>query len=105
MTADGWTPPETWLVVYDLDGQFLAMPNEESSIDSAVTTLLTDGKDALLHVVLVTGEEYAVLASCVRGWLLSTPSARARGREHAAFRKREALEHSRRQGWSPDADE
>lgn len=48
------------------------------SLDAAVTQWLDTGRDSVVHVGLLCGDEYAVLASAITSWRVCTPAGRAR---------------------------
>jgi hypothetical protein len=91
-----WTPPRSFLRVYDQsNGVWRVMAHEESKIDAAVTKWVEKHADSLLHLELVEGGEAVSLASDVRSWCLSSPEIRERGRQFDAM----LAEEEKASGW------
>jgi len=71
-----WTPPESWLVVFEIaNGSTHIDPSDEGALDAAVTRYLESGgtRDELLCLTLSEGGTYRIRASQVSSWYLSTP--------------------------------
>lgn len=72
-----WTPPPSFLRVFDARGGVVRlMVSEESKLDAAVERHLETGRDSLLHLEFVEGGEYITLASEITSWFITTPELR-----------------------------
>lgn len=81
----------TYLKVFEETGQILVEPGHADSIDAAVTHFMETGRDSLLHLTTVAGEDYVTRASNVLCWVTSTPAGRLRSLE---FEKHNADERA-----------
>lgn len=70
-----------YLSVYEESGNILVQPEHEPSVDAAVGNYLDTGRDALLRLTTLAGDEYVTRASNVTSWLLSTPEGRLKSTE------------------------
>lgn len=73
--GDAWTPPESWLVLLEVDTTTHVDPADEPAIDVALTRHLESGctRDELLHLTLSEGGPYRVRVSRICGWWINTP--------------------------------
>ena len=91
-----WAAPDEWLVVFEADNSQARLDvSDESAIDAAVSSFLETGKDSLLHLTFVEGDEYVVRASRITSWFRSTPEFRERSDAVDAKVK----EEKRARGW------
>ena len=67
----------TFVRVWEVDGGgccFVA--SSENTIDAAVDRWLETNRDSLVHLTLCCGDAYAVCASRITSWRVSTPEGR-----------------------------
>lgn len=79
MTSDG-----VFLSVYDMQGGLASVePGDEGRLDAAVTAYLDSGgtRDSLIHLTMTNGQRYAIRASAVQSWILTTPEGRLKSLE------------------------
>lgn len=88
-TDDGWEPPDTWLVLMEMDGNTHIDPADEPAVDVALTRYLESGctRDELLHLTMSEGGAYRVRVSRVVGWWLMTPEHERRNLMRTARRR------------------
>ncbi len=84
--------PDTWLIVWEDDGDLFATdPAERPRIDAAVSTYVDSCgiRDSLLHVTLLDGREYTTKASRITSWAVSSPETRRRQIEQGKWHDEE----------------
>lgn len=67
--------------VYDASGFVAVELDDEPRLDAAVSAYLDNGRDRLVRMARIDGDEYVILASEVTGWMVSTPEGRRRSTE------------------------
>jgi len=71
-----------YLRVWDKAGQSVdIVPTEQTKIHIAVTNWICEKKDSIVHLGVVNGAAYFILASEIQSWITSTPETRERSDE------------------------
>lgn len=70
-----------YLVLFTDEGALRIEEGDKHQVDVALTEYLHSGRDSVIHLTLLDGDEYATRASLVTGWTVSTPEGRVRMQE------------------------
>ncbi len=74
--------PHSYLRIWDRQmSQIEVDPADEPRVDTALTAYLETGRDSIVHLTLLNGAPYSVLASEVTAYMTSTPESRRRNAE------------------------
>lgn len=80
----------SYLKVWESDGtNCTIMPTDKHAIDAAVQAWLDTGRDSLVYLSQINGDEYITLASRITSWRVVTPEGRRKQIELDAMSKDE----------------
>lgn len=70
--------PDAWIRVFDKDGGAVSITiADQSALDHGVSECL-NGRDSLLYLRLIDGDEFIIPASRISNWMVSTKEGRKR---------------------------